>query len=141
MGRNAGIWPGLLPQWSKMLPFWDESVKGLVWIGGLAAIWPNDEDEDFKDLGCDTIKQCRQQTWKALSGARDNGLIKEVGVSNFRPRHLRELQSMKLAPIAVNQIMYHPWNSPWWQETVEYCREHKIAVTGHTTLGGAMLTS
>ena len=109
--RNAGIWPGLLPRWNKMLPFYDEEVKGLVWIGGLAAIWPNDEDEDFKDLGCETIKQCRQQTWKSLSNAREKGLIKEIGVSNFRVQHLQELEQMKLAPIAVNQIAYHPWIS------------------------------
>ena len=94
-----------------MLPLYDEGVQGLIWIGGWASIWPNDEDEDFKDLGCETIKQCRQQTWKALSNAREKGLIKEIGVSNFRIRHLRELQNMKLAPIAVNQIVYHPWIS------------------------------
>eukprot|EP00918_Siedleckia_nematoides_P055433 GHVU01120924.1.p1 GENE.GHVU01120924.1~~GHVU01120924.1.p1 ORF type:complete len:385 (+),score=62.42 GHVU01120924.1:122-1156(+) len=138
--RNMGIYPGFVPKWHKLWPEWSAERKGLVWYGGLAALWPNYEDEDFKSLGCATAKECRQQTWKALSEARDKGLIKEAGVSNFKIKHLKELAGLGLAPIAVHQLPYHPWIPKWLQEIVEYCKEQSIAVTGYTSLGGVMGT-
>ena len=44
---------------------------------------PKKKKTDFKDFGCATATQCRQETWRALSKAREKGLIKEV-CSNFK---------------------------------------------------------
>mmetsp|Transcript_97671 Transcript_97671/g.157522 ORF Transcript_97671/g.157522 Transcript_97671/m.157522 type:complete len:432 (+) Transcript_97671:33-1328(+) len=137
--RNFGVWPGFIPRFKKFMPVWEEEVRGFVWHGGLfASIWPNDVDEDFLEYGCKTGKECREQTWAALSKAREQGLIKELGVSNFRIYHLKELQKMDLAPVAVNQLQFHPWIPGWQQDIVDYCIEHKIALTGYHSLGGTL---
>ena len=109
------------------------------WTASLSeGLWPNHENADFQQHGCETAKQCRKETWKALSDARDKGLIKELGVSNFRIYHLRELMGMKLAPVAVHQVFYHPWVPEWQQKIVDFCKENNIAVTGYMSLGGSM---
>ena len=136
--RNMGLWPGALPRWHKMIPVYSEDVEGFLWEGGFNSIWPNDEDQDFKEYGCVTAKQCRVQTWRALSAARDRGLVKEIGVSNFRIRHMRELMSLGLAPIAAHQLAYHPWVPQWQEDIVQFCHANKIALTAYHSLGGNM---
>jgi len=81
--------------------------------------------------------ECRQETFAALSELRKEGLVRNVGVSNFITRQIKELQEIKgAAPIANNQIQFNPWLSDEWMETAEYCRESKIAITGYNSLGG-----
>ena len=132
--RNFGLWPGLLPNFDKVFE-WDDEHQGYAYMPG--SFWPGHEDKDFKSYGCETVTQCRQQTWKALSNARDQGLVKEIGVSNFRIYQMRELMRMKLAPIAVNQIAFHPWAPESQRQIVEFCQKNNIAVTAYTSLGGA----
>lgn len=78
--------------------------------------------------------QCRKDTWRALSELRETGVIKNVGVSNFSLRHLQELQGIG-APIANNQIQFHPFEPEHVVETVEYCQKNGIAVTAYSPLG------
>jgi diketogulonate reductase-like aldo/keto reductase len=83
--------------------------------------------------------ECRKQTWEALSELRERGVMRNVGVSNFPVRILKEFESLKnVAPIANNQINFNPWISDGWMETVEYCKEHGITITGYFTLGGSL---
>lgn len=89
-------------------------------------------------------RTCRQETWKALSELRAQGLVRNVGVSNFGPRHLQDIQDLQdsdgsgatVAPIANNQIQFSPFAPKPIQETVSYCREHNITVTAYSPLGG-----
>merc|ERR1711865_1012634 len=37
-----------------------------------------------------TARECRQETWTALSEARQQGLVQNMGVSNFGVSHLQE---------------------------------------------------
>eukprot|EP00929_Paragymnodinium_shiwhaense_P095495 TRINITY_DN56673_c0_g1_i1.p4 TRINITY_DN56673_c0_g1~~TRINITY_DN56673_c0_g1_i1.p4 ORF type:complete len:162 (+),score=28.47 TRINITY_DN56673_c0_g1_i1:654-1139(+) len=60
------------------------------------------------------------------------------GLSNFNVEHMEELQAMKLAPIAANQMQYHPWLPDWQQRNVDFCHAHKIAVTAYFSLGGSI---
>lgn len=81
---------------------------------------------------------CRKETYQALSELREQGLMRNIGVSNFPTKLLKEMQSIKdVAPIANNQINFNPWVSDGWMETVEYCKEHNIIITGYYTLGGS----
>ncbi|GKY90904.1 hypothetical protein MPSEU_000064300 [Mayamaea pseudoterrestris] len=87
-------------------------------------------------------KQCREETWRALDELRQQGLLRNIGVSNFGKHHLQELQEMKLpSPIAVNQITYNPWAPDYQVETFEYCQEQNIAVTAYASLGGFLQKS
>ena len=84
-------------------------------------------------------KKCRQVTWKALSELRARGVMRNVGVSNFVANQLTDLTEMEnVAPIANNQIMFNPFLSNDWLETVEFCHEHGIVITGYNSLGGAL---
>ncbi|KQU68704.1 aldo/keto reductase [Phycicoccus sp. Root101] len=49
------------------------------------------------------------QAWRALVRARDEGLVRTVGVSNFTPEHLRRVIEDTGVTPAVNQIELHPY--------------------------------
>ena len=48
------------------------------------------------------------QAWQALVEAREQGLVREIGVSNFQPAHLRRIVDETGVTPAVNQIELHP---------------------------------
>ena len=67
------------------------------------------------------------------------GVTRNIGVSNFPVKVLKEIQSLEnVAPIPTNQINFNPWISDGWMETVKYCQEQGIAITGYFTLGGSL---
>lgn len=86
--------------------------------------------------GCASPDECRRQTWAVLSAARARRLIRNVGVSNFAVHQIESLCSLGLAPVAVNQLQYHPWVPAWQEEIANYCREKNIQLTAYFSLGG-----
>merc|ERR1719215_1158246 len=78
----------------------------------------------------------RLSTWKGLSKLGQEGLVRNLGVSNFGIEHMQQIQALKLAPIAANQMQYHPWAPTWMKEIAAFCRRHRIVVTGYFSLGG-----
>jgi len=84
-------------------------------------------------------QKCRQETWKALSEHRDKGLVRNIGVSNFAPHHMKDIQELGLAPIANNQFLWNPFASPLQHEILEYCQAHGIATTSYFSLGGTAM--
>jgi len=49
------------------------------------------------------------ETWQALIEAREAGLARAIGVSNFQPAHLRRIVDATGVTPAVNQIELHPY--------------------------------
>jgi 2,5-diketo-D-gluconate reductase A len=49
------------------------------------------------------------ETWQALIELRDEGLIRAIGVSNFKPDHLRRVIEETGETPAVNQVELHPY--------------------------------
>lgn len=49
------------------------------------------------------------EAWRALLEARERGLVRSVGVSNFTGRHLREIIDDSGVTPALNQIELHPY--------------------------------
>lgn len=94
--------------------------------------------DEFTNYDCRNHQTCRAESWRALSGLRGKGLIKDVGVSNFNIVQMKELQALDLAPIAANQLQYHPWAPEFQKEIVAYCHQHAIVVTAYFSLGGLM---
>ncbi|HIW58137.1 MAG TPA: aldo/keto reductase [Firmicutes bacterium] len=77
------------------------------------------------------------ETWKAMTELYKSGLIKAMGVSNFKLRHLAALMETEIAPM-VNQIEFHPGQMQ--TEIVAYCRENNIVIEAWSPLGtGRML--
>jgi diketogulonate reductase-like aldo/keto reductase len=74
-------------------------------------------------------------TWRAMEALVDEGLVRNIGVSNFEIDHLEQIQRVATKPIAVNQFETHPYYQRG--ELLRYCAEHGIVVTAHSSMGGA----
>eukprot|EP00930_Biecheleria_cincta_P015022 TRINITY_DN12673_c0_g1_i1.p1 TRINITY_DN12673_c0_g1~~TRINITY_DN12673_c0_g1_i1.p1 ORF type:complete len:541 (-),score=69.04 TRINITY_DN12673_c0_g1_i1:70-1692(-) len=73
------------------------------------------------------------ETWDALCHARDLGLAKSVGVSNFSIAQLEGLLAAGRELPEVNQIELHPWLQQ--RRTTEWCDAHGVAVMAYSPLG------
>ncbi|KAF2141783.1 uncharacterized protein K452DRAFT_271550 [Aplosporella prunicola CBS 121167] len=71
--------------------------------------------------------------WQALEKAKEEGKIKDIGVSNAGKKHIEGMKSYaKVWPPAVNQIELHPWNQQ--REAVSYCQSQGIVVEAYCPL-------
>jgi diketogulonate reductase-like aldo/keto reductase len=76
-------------------------------------------------------------TWRELLAARDAGLAKNVGVSNYSPAQLDELLAVTGIAPAVNQI---PWSPKHYDARLyAYHREHDIVLEGYSPFKGSNL--
>lgn len=82
-------------------------------------------------------REINAATWKAMTELYDEGYVRAIGVSNFKPVHLEPLLECKTIPM-VNQIEIHPGFSQ--RELVSYCQSKGIVVEGWSPFGrGAVL--
>ncbi len=85
----------------------------------------------------DNWEEINLETWRAMCELQRAGRVRSIGVSNFKPHHLRALMETDIVP-AVNQIEHHPGFCQ--KETVAFCREQGILVEAWSPLGtGAVL--
>ncbi|KAH9945425.1 Aldo/keto reductase [Epithele typhae] len=68
----------------------------------------------------------RLDAWRGALDARDAGIVKSVGVSNFSVRHLQEMIDAGVELPAVNQIDLHPFMTR--TDVVGFCKQHDIAL-------------
>ncbi|KAF2740491.1 Aldo/keto reductase [Polyplosphaeria fusca] len=78
--------------------------------------------------------EARQLMWKALILAKENGLVRDIGVSNYGIGHIEEMKDIdpKHWPPVVNQIELHPWCQQ--REIVEYCKGKGIVIEAYCPL-------
>ncbi|KAL6072013.1 Aldose reductase [Balamuthia mandrillaris] len=74
-------------------------------------------------------------TWKVFEKLKQEGKVKDIGVSNFNKRQIEEILGNSNTVPAVNQIEVHPFLPQ--TELCEYCREKGIAVEAFSPLGSA----
>ena len=73
-----------------------------------------------------------RETLQAMARLHEEGLVRNVGVSNFSVYQLRFARRITDVPIAVNQVEQHPW---WPQGDLRaYCEDHDVAVTAAAPL-------
>lgn len=85
----------------------------------------------------DNWKEINAETWKALEFLKESGLVREIGVCNFKKHHLEALkETLKIKPL-VNQIEVHPGQYP--KELIEYCQNEGIIVEAWSPLGSGKL--
>ena len=71
-----------------------------------------------------------EDTLTAMNAIRDDGRTREIGVSNFPARLLR--QALELAPVFCNQVEYHPFLDQ--RPLLELARENDVLVTAYSPL-------
>ena len=83
----------------------------------------------------DTNSKLRNASWKSLIKAKDEGLVRNIGVSNYMVRHLTELlDSCSGVKPAVNQVEWHPGCHS--DELKELCQKEGILLQAYSSLGG-----
>ena len=82
--------------------------------------WPNPEIPLANSIG-------------ALNRARERGLARHIGVSNFTIPLLEEACALSGAPLVCNQVESHPFLDQ--RRVHAACREHGMAMTAYAPLG------
>ncbi|KAM3135470.1 hypothetical protein pb186bvf_012489 [Paramecium bursaria] len=78
------------------------------------------------------VRDIRLQTWKAMEKLYDDGVVKNIGVSNFLKHHLVHLiQNCRIKP-QINQIEIHPLC--WDKDTLDYCKQENIIIEAYSPL-------
>jgi 2,5-diketo-D-gluconate reductase B len=72
-----------------------------------------------------------------MSDAKAEGLVRQLGVSNFSPELLE--QAIEIAPVFCNQVEYHPFLSQ--DRLVRLARERDVLLTAHSPLAGGRVFS
>uniref|UniRef100_A0A7S1KWA2 NADP-dependent oxidoreductase domain-containing protein n=1 Tax=Alexandrium catenella TaxID=2925 RepID=A0A7S1KWA2_ALECA len=73
------------------------------------------------------------ETWGAMECLVDEGLVRNIGVANFRVQLLQHLRRVARIQPQVNQVELHPFLAQ--DQLVRYCAEVGVAVTGFSPLG------
>lgn len=106
---------------------------GLEYIDLYLIHWPKSgvDDMSWKDVNNDTFR--------AMLELKSEGLIKNIGTSNFLPHHIEALHENNYIP-AVNQLELHPgYCQP---DAVAVCEDKGILVQAWSPLGrGAVLNN
>jgi len=73
------------------------------------------------------------ETWEAMEELMDEGLVKQIGVSNFPVSLLHELMTRCRIPPAVNQVEAHPY----LQQTrlLRYCEARGVHFQAYSPIG------
>ncbi|SOE21131.1 Aldo/keto reductase [Spirosomataceae bacterium TFI 002] len=78
------------------------------------------------------VKDCYQETWKAMEEIYASGRAKAIGVSNFLENNLKDiLADCKVVP-AVNQMECHPYLLQ--PELLAFCKENNIQMEAWSPL-------
>jgi diketogulonate reductase-like aldo/keto reductase len=71
--------------------------------------------------------------WPRMERARELGLARSVGVSNFSARELEDVIAAGTIPPAVNQVQFSPLE--YRRALLDTCRRWKVAVEAYSPLG------
>lgn len=75
--------------------------------------------------------------WKTMIQLREKGLTTSIGVSNFLPGHIDDLEMATDVTPVVNQVELHPEFQRW--KELDAMRVHGVAIEGWAPLGGGKL--
>jgi diketogulonate reductase-like aldo/keto reductase len=73
-----------------------------------------------------------RELWEGLIRAREDGLTRDIGVSNYSIEQMEQLSDATGERPVVNQIEWTPFG--WSREMLDYCREHGIVIQAYSPL-------
>lgn len=77
-----------------------------------------------------------KETMEAMNKLVEMGLLKNIGVCNFKPEQLKEAQKYSKSKIVVNQMKFNLWaNKRPDVDTFAYCQNNDIIVTAYKLFG------
>lgn len=76
-----------------------------------------------------------KETWLAMEALQKEGLVKNIGVSNFNISHLKEIMSVASVVPSVNQVESHPYLQQ--RELLGFCQQQGIHMTAYSPLGSS----
>ncbi len=84
-----------------------------------------------------------EDTFDAMAELAEEGLIKNIGVSNFDVADLEEAESiLGKGVLAANQILYHLEDRGAEPDVIPWCKQHGVAVVAYSPFGaGHFITS
>lgn len=128
--------PAQIKGYNETLAAFNESITNLgldyLDLYLIHAPWP------WSNVGQDCTKE-NIECWKAMIKLYNEGKIKAIGVSNFRPENIKPLiEATGVVPMA-NQIRYFIGNIQ--KEVVDYCKENNILIEAYSPLATSKLLS
>ncbi|KAI0336530.1 Aldo/keto reductase [Cubamyces sp. BRFM 1775] len=72
-----------------------------------------------------------KSVWKQFEELQKEGLVKSIGVSNFRIKDFEEILEVATVVPAVNQIEYHPYVYKAAKPLLEFHKKHNIVTTSY----------
>lgn len=76
-------------------------------------------------------------TWGGMESLYEDGIVRNIGVCNFKIHHLEELKkSANIMPM-IDQVEMHPGMNQ--NELIEYCSREKIAIEASSPLGNGQI--
>lgn len=74
---------------------------------------------------------------RGLDRAREKGLTRHIGVSNFGRDRLDRARELADSPVVTDQVLFHRW---WTQrDLLEYCQREDVVLTGYSPLANGAL--
>lgn len=82
-------------------------------------------------------KEINAETWRGMESLYNEGLVRNIGVCNFKVHHLEELKKTAQIMPFVDQIELHPGLPQ--EEIVSFCGNEGIAVEASSPLGNGKI--
>ena len=81
--------------------------------------------------------EINSETWRGMEELYKEGLVKNVGVCNFKKHHIDELKKTLSIMPSINQIEFHPGLVD--DTTIGYCRLNGIHIVASSPLGNGKI--
>ncbi len=93
--------------------------------------WPASikSHEDWAEINADT--------WRGMEQLYRDGLVRVIGVCNFKIHHLEELKKTAEIMPYINQVEFHPGMAQ--KELLNYCKNQKIQLEASSPLGNGTI--
>lgn len=77
------------------------------------------------------------ETWRGMESLYREGVVRAIGVCNFKVHHLKELKKTAEIMPMVNQVECHPGMVQ--KEITDYCKDNKILIEASSPLGNGQI--
>lgn len=99
-------------------------------------------EKSLSDLGTDYVDlylihwpvEGMERAWREMEALYREGRIRAIGLSNFHPGHLAQIEKEMTVPATVNQIECSPYLTQ--EPLIALCRQKGMAVEAWSPLGG-----